>query len=835
MSKKCIQDILPLVESPSRYLGNEINISKKNREEVKLHMALAFPDLYEVGTSHFGLQILYNILNERNDISAERVFAPAVDMEEKLRLFDIPLSSLESSTALDKFDIIGFSLLYELNYTNVLNMMSLSNIPLLQKERDFRDPFVIAGGPSTFNPEPIADFFDCMVIGDGETAVVQIADAWINWKVRGEGSRKKLLKKWSQIEGVYVPSLFKAVFDEKGYQRLVPEFESYRHVRKATLPDLNDSSFPDHPVIPYSKPIHDRLRLEISRGCTRGCRFCQAGMIYRPVRERAPEKLVALSKKALKNTGYEDLSLLSLSTGDYGCIAPLIEEIMNSGESEHVAVSLPSLRAGTITEALMGQIQKVRKTGFTIAPEAGSQRLRDIINKNISEDDIIGTVKNAFNMGWKVIKLYFMIGHPFETDNDIEAIVKLVKKIKKVKGDNNQSGNMNVSVTTFIPKAHTPFQWAPQISLEESERKIRWLKENLKIKGVRFKWQDPKVSMLEGIWARGDRKLSKALILAHERGCRFDGWSDHFNFDLWMDVLKESNIDIDFYSKGYTDKDARLPWRHIYTDMKNAFLKDEWEKAIAGQPTGDCRDGDCNLCGICDFKHVKPIVFNRFQKKEGIQTKHPESVFKKIVVYYEKRGNARFFGHLELAKIFIRAVRRSGVQMKYSQGFHPMPKVSFDDPLPMGMESMQEKMFITIPASVNPSAFKSMLNENLPEGLLILTCETINAKKKTDENRITYYATLNNGEIFDPVLLKAFHMKDEVIIKRKTKKGKRRYINIKAYIKKIKIKAPGTIKLEIVKKDGVTIRPLVILETVFNLSTRNLKLVNIVKERTLSV
>lgn len=834
MSQKRIQDILPLVESPSRYLGNEINVSRKNWNDVKLHMALAFPDLYEIGTSHFGLQILYNILNETDDVLAERVFTPAVDMEEELRSSNLKLSSLESSTALDKFDIIGFSLLYELNYTNVLNMLSLSHIPFLQSERDDSHPFIIAGGPCTFNPEPVAAFFDCIVIGDGEQAIVQLADAWMEWRSTEGGTRKDLLKQWSSIKGVYIPSFFDAAFDKNGYQQLVPEFESCQYVKRAVISDLNKTCFPDQPVVPFSKPIHDRLRLEISRGCTRGCRFCQAGMIYRPVRERAPEQLVEQAKTALKKTGYEDLSLLSLSTGDYGCIAPLIEQIMNYGDHEHVAVSLPSLRAGTITEALMGQIKKVRKTGFTIAPEAGSQRLRDVINKNITEDDVIGTVKNAFNMGWKVIKLYFMIGLPTETDEDIEAIVHLVKKIKTIRGDNGQSGNINVSVTTFIPKSHTPFQRAAQISLEASKQKIAWLKENLKIRGVRFKWQDPEVSMIEGIWARGDRKLTESLILAHAKGARFDGWTDHFNFNTWMDVFTQAKVDTDFYTKGYIERDAQLPWQHIHTGITDDFLNSEWEKAINEKPTGDCRDGKCHQCGICDFKRIQPVIFDSCRiKNEDIEAKPPEIQYKKTKVFYEKKGKARFFGHLELAKIFIRAIKRSGIQVKYSQGFHPMPKISFDDPLPMGMESLEEKLFITIPSTVQNETIVSNLNQNLPEGLLVLKCEDFCEKKKTDKIPvITYSVKLNNGCVFDKSLLKAFDLKDALMIEKKTKKGRKKRINLKEYIKFMKINTPGTLTVEILKKDSITVRPSVILSNVFDFGPDSLKRAHITKEVT---
>jgi radical SAM family uncharacterized protein len=416
MTNHSLDDILPFVEKPSRYLGSEVNTIKKDLGRVKLRFALAFPDLYEIGTSHFGMQILYNVLNAHADIAAERIFTPAVDMQARLRQAGQPLFSLESHEPVNHFDIVGFSLLYELNYTNVLGMLDLAGIPFLATDRDGDHPLVIGGGPCTVNPEPVADFFDAIVVGDGENTIMQMAEVWLNWHESPAGGRQSLLKSWSKIEGVYIPSFFEPRFDTDGFQTVVPRMADYTRVTRAIVGDLDQVPFPEKPIIAYGRPVHDRLRLEVSRGCTRGCRFCQAGMIYRPVRERSPEQLMSLAARSIATTGYEDISLLSLSTGDYGCIAPLIEQLMVNFEPEHVAISLPSLRAGTLTPELINLIKKVRKTGFTIAPEAGSQRLRDVINKNISEDEIINTVQNAFDLGWQVIKLYFMIGLPTETD-----------------------------------------------------------------------------------------------------------------------------------------------------------------------------------------------------------------------------------------------------------------------------------------------------------------------------------------------------------------------------------------------------------------------------------
>lgn len=825
-----IQDILSFVEKPSRYLGTEINTIKKDWHKIPLHMALAFPDLYEIGTSHFGMQILYSSLNRRKDTLAERFFSPAIDMEEQLRKKNKSIVSLESHTDLKKFDIVGFSLLYELNYTNILNMLDLGNIPFLSRQRDLTHPFIIAGGPCTCNPEPVADFFDAIVIGDGETVVHQLADTWFEWQKNVNKTKEDLLHQWSKLKGVYIPSFFKPGVDKSGLQTLEPMYKDYRTIKRAVEPDLNKAFFPDKPIIPFSKPVHDRLRIEVSRGCTRGCRFCQAGMIYRPVRERSPEKIVSLARKSLKDTGYEDLSLLSLSTGDYGCIAPLMESIMAFGADDHIAVSLPSLRAGTLTPELMELIKRVRKTGFTIAPEAGSQRLRNVINKNITEEDIINTVKDAFNTGWKIIKLYFMIGLPTETDEDLQAIVDLVKTLKFVTSDNGKTGKMNVSVTTFIPKSHTPFQWARQISLDESTYKIRWLKEKLKMKGVHFKWQDPKVSMIEGIWARGDRRLSHLLISAHEKGCKFDGWSDKFKFDKWMEVFEEQGLDVEFYAKGFSRKEGVLPWQHIDTGIDNQFLLSEWDAAFNEQSTGDCRNGGCNDCGACDFQQIEPLVFNAYKNTIPYKkTRRSDVDFKKIVIEYKKLDSARFFGHLELAKIFIRALKRSDINLKYSNGFHPMPKVSFDDPLPMGMESGKEKMFIVTSDYEVSDGFRDRINKNLPQGLYVTGCYSFIKSKEKALTRQTAYEVNLKTAVFDEKKLNAFIEKETFTFNRVNKKGKTTEIDLKSIISKIDIVKCNTIHLTMNSRDNVVVRPSEVLKRVFNLDTETIKGAHIIK------
>ena len=821
MSPKTIQELLSLIEKPSRYLGSEINAVKKDPHGVKLRFALAFPDLYEIGTSHFGLQILYHILNRRPEIAAERVFAPATDLEDRLRQDRTPLFSLESHTPLNRFDIIGFSLLYELNYTNILTMLELSGIPPLSGDREPGHPLIVAGGPCTCNPEPVADFFDAIVVGDGEQVVLELARTWLEWKDAGSGDRELLLKTWSSIEGVYIPAFFEARYDAEGFQTVAARIPEHTSVKRAVVADLDAAPFPVKPVIPFGKPVHDRLRLELSRGCTRGCRFCQAGMIYRPVRERSPDKLLELTEQALTATGYEDVSLMSLSTGDYGCIVPLMERLMARFAPERVAVSLPSLRAGTLTPELMELIRQVRKTGFTIAPEAGSQRLRDAINKNISEAEIIDTVQDAFECGWQLIKLYFMVGLPTETEEDLAALVELVLKLSRLKGPGNRRGQINVSLATFIPKPHTPFQWAAQISLPESRRRLHWVQDRLKRPGIQFKWQNPEMSLLEGVWARGDRRLGRALLAAHRRGCRFDGWSDKFNFSAWMEAFEETGVDPAFYTSRARRLDEPLPWGHIDTRVSGEYLKSEWAKTLAGSPTPDCRRGDCQACGVCDFKRVAPRV-HCGPLTAGPPAAAPDAataVYKQIQVSYEKIGLARFFGHLELVNIFLRALRRARIPVKFSEGFHPKPKVSFDNPLPTGVESEDERMVLTVPRGVAAHALREGLNAQLPEGLRVHACsEDLGRPRTSCTYRVSFAGPRANPARFSSSGVGA----DQSILVT-SPKGKLKKFELKDILVDIRQPDPMTVEITLCNEPGKTVRPAEVLKQVFGIPDADLR------------
>ena len=833
MSIRNLNDILPFIEKPSRYLGSEINAIKKDLNTVKLRFALVFPDLYEIGTSHFGMQILYHLLNRSPDIAAERVFAPGMDMEALLRRSRQPLFTLESHEPIDQFDILGFSLLYELNYMNILTILDLAGIPFRAAQRDCSHPFIIAGGPCTCNPEPIAEIFDAIVIGDGEQVVLDLARKWLQWQEDSRPDKHDLLKQWSNIEGVYIPCLFESQIDPHGFQTLTPRLSDYGRIKRTIVADLNQISFPDHPVVPHGKPVHDRLRIEVSRGCTRGCRFCQAGMIYRPVRERAPQTLMSLAETSIASTGYEDLSLLSLSTGDYGCIVPLMERLMARFASEHVAVSLPSLRAGTLTPELMQLIKTVRKTGFTIAPEAGSQRLRDVINKNISETEIVETVNDAFNLGWQVIKLYFMIGLPTETIDDLRAMVELIKKLRSTKVAKQRKGKINVSIATFIPKPHTPFQWASQNTLAESEEKINWLKRQLKYPGIRLKWQNPQVSLIEGIWARGDRRLNDLLITAYQKGCRFDGWTDQFKYDLWREAFAVQGIDPDFYTARRRDVKEPLPWDHIDTQVSKEFLLDEWYKSIQAAMTEDCRRGDCHQCGVCDFEIIEPKTYTDDDghiPDDSTEALDREASYKKLMLSYSKLGQAKYYGHLELVNIFLRALKRAAIPIKFSQGFHPKPKVSFEDPLPIGLESENEKFSVTVPVDIRRQDIVEGLNANLPQGLRVQQDELadIGSDKKTPKTS-TYRVVIEEGN-FDRNAWTAFTRASDFIIEIEDRKGKLKKLDLKDMVLDIDLIDSRHLQMVLRSEPGKTLRPAAVLRHLFGLPENQIKRARIIKK-----
>ena len=601
---KLEQEMLQAVEKPARYTGGEWNTQPKDSAAVLCRIALAMADVYEVGMSNLGLKILYEILNRRDDVAAERVYAPWLDMEEEMRRRGVPLFSLETFQEISSFDVIGFSLQYELLITNTLNMLDLAGIPLHAAERAEAHPFVIGGGPCVYNTEPIADFFDFFVLGDGEEIVAEVCDALIAWKKAGRpDGRRGFLRRAARISGVYVPSFYAPEYDAAGMftgLRVLDEAASpqiYRRVAK----DLDATPFLEKPVVPYLGIVHDRLMLELFRGCTRGCRFCQAGMAYRPVRERRPETLKSLARTLFDSTGYNEMSLTSLSSADYSCLSPLVDALLADTEGERVSFSLPSLRIDSFSVDIAERLQQVRKSGLTFAPEAGTQRLRDVINKNVTEDDLLHSVRTAFEQGWKAVKLYFMMGLPTEMDEDIVGIAELAQKVvdcyKEVKG--KRGVKVTVSVSCFVPKAYTPFQWFAQVPQEEFERRQRLLKESIRDRAIVFHYHDARASVLEGALSRGDRRLSAVIETAWRNGAKFDGWTDQFKDEVWKDAFCRCGVAPEFYSRRTRDLEEPLPWAHTSPGVSEDFLRREWRRAEEAALTHDCRRETCTGCGVC--------------------------------------------------------------------------------------------------------------------------------------------------------------------------------------------------------------------------------------------
>jgi radical SAM family uncharacterized protein/radical SAM-linked protein len=789
--------LLGSVGRPSRYLGGELGSIKKDPATVAITCALAFPDVYEVGMSHIGLPVLYNVLNRLDWVAAERVYAPWPDMAEQLRCEGLGLTSLESDRPLAEFDLLGFTLQYELSYSNVLGMLELAGIPPRRDARDEAAPLIVVGGPCALNPEPLADFIDCAVIGDGEEVIVELCAAVRESKEAGE-SRSRLLERLAAIEGVYVPSLFEFSWRDDGtITAILYRGEKEGRVRRRVVADLDNAAYPTAPIVPFMNTVHNRVAVEIARGCTRGCRFCQAGFICRPVRERSPERIAGIIEESLSRSGYEEVSLLSLSTGDYSCIEPLLRNLMERYREERVAVSLPSLRVGSLTPALMEEIKRVRKTGFTLAPEAGSERLRQVINKGISEEDLLDTARNAFSLGWRVIKLYFMIGLPTETDTDLEAIVDLAARVKRVGKGTPGGADVNVAVSTLVPKPHTPFQWERQIGIEETLARQEALRQGLRARKLRLKWHEAQLSFMEGVFARGDRRLGRVLERAVALGCRFDGWRDHFRFDLWQQAFAECGIDPAWYLRERKE-DEILPWDQIDCGLSREFLLAERRRARSGDYTADCRSGACCNCGVCDFDRVRvrcaepaaemPAEFAADLSVQGNAEIEEEPC--KIRLRVQKAGRARFVGHLEFMTVFHRAVRRAGIPVRFSAGFHPAPQISFPDALPTGMESDAEIIDLKLRRQVSAEDLAGSLNAELPEGFAVLGAEPVPWKTPAPSVCIveTVYRLLLGdnppGDLADR--LQAFLRAEQVPVQR-IKKGREETVDLRSGVRDLRL------------------------------------------------
>lgn len=601
-----IDEILLQVEKPARYIGNEINMVEKNPNDVDIRFAFCFPDVYEVGMSHLGLQILYYFLNRREDTYCERVFAPWYDMEEKMRENNIPLFAIESGDSIRNFDFVGFTLQYEMSYTNIINMLDLAGISIWSKDRKEDEPIVIAGGPCAYNPEPLADIIDIFYIGEGEVSYDEFLDIYKEHKKSG-GTKEEFYEKALKIEGIYIPKYYDVTYKENG------EIESFKpnhkeapeKIRKVIVKDMDKVFYPDKQLVPLIEVVHERVTLEVFRGCIRGCRFCQAGYVYRPVREKSCDTLVNMSKSLVDCSGHEEIGLTSLSTGDYTDFHNLAVGLMDIYAKDKINISLPSLRIDAFSLDLMERVQEVRKSSLTFAPEAGSQRLRDVINKGITEKEILDGCALAFSGGWNRVKLYFMVGLPTETEDDLMGIVKLssaiVDKYFEIpKEKRNKSLSVVVSSACFVPKPFTPFQWAPQSTVEEFFAKQKLVKTSMERKQVKFNYHEPQLSSMEGVLARGDRRVAKLIVRAWELGAKFDGWNDMFKYDVWLQAFEDTGLSKEFYANRQRSYEEILPWDHISIGVSKKFFINEMEKAKNEQITLNCRT-ECAMCGAKSF------------------------------------------------------------------------------------------------------------------------------------------------------------------------------------------------------------------------------------------
>lgn len=781
-----MKELLPLLPKPSRYLGSEWGTTRKPADSVLVRAALAFPDLYEVGMSYMGQRILYEAVNRCEGLAAERVYSPCREGAAVLREHGVPLATMESDIPLGELDAVCFSLTHELCYTNVLFMLDLAGIPLHAKERDESHPLVIAGGGACFNAEPLADFVDVIQIGDGEESLPDLLYRMAAAKKAGT-SRADFLLSLRGLPGIYIPSFFEA----QGPNAPKPLYADYTRVSKAIVDDLNRTPFPTRTPVPFGA-VHDRLTLEIARGCTRGCRFCQAGMLYRPVRERSLEKLGELLTQGLAETGWEETSFLSLSTGDYSALETLFTESFDRCAAEQVAISLPSLRVGSLAPGIMARMASIRRTGATIAPEAGSQRLRDVINKGVDEEGLLEHVRRLFENGWQSVKLYFMIGLPTETKEDLDAILDLCRKVRGAAGPGIKRLQVTAAVSPFVPKPHTPFQWDRQLSLEEMRERIGYLRNLFRSeKRITLKHHIAEMSYLEGVFSRGDRRLGPVLEAAYRKDALFSSWKDEIALPKYLEALAEHGLTADEFLVA-RDPNGELPWDHLDSGVSRRFLLTERDRALSGKITEDCRYHACRNCGVCNHdgretgltaeahKDIRPRMVFAERDQHNSELPEPPQVDEDLSakgthvrLWLHKTGPASYLSQLELQAIFERAFRRANVPLSFSEGFHPMPRLSFGRALSVGVESRAEWVNVYIRKPLSPEEIFKRLVGQLPGGMCVTKVELLDMGRKQAQPDYEVWNVIFRGADADKrqALWLALMNLDELIVERTNRKG----------------------------------------------------------------
>ena len=813
-----LDDLLPLVERPSQYLGLELNSVHRQIDEVRFRAVLAFPDRYEVGMSHLGLQILYGLGNQIEGVQVERVFLPQSDMLDLLKDRDLPLFSLESRTPLSECDLIGVTLQSELTYTNTLELLHAGRVPLSASGRTEGDPLVIAGGPCAFNPEPLHKFFDLFLLGDGEDLWTGALEALRDAKGRG-GGREELVAAVKGLPGVYDPADFEPRHSDDGTVIEIAARNGKAAVVKALCHDLEQELPLQSFLVPFLQPIHDRVTIEAARGCTRGCRFCHAGIVYRPVRERSTGSLVEMAGCALRGTGYEALSLAALSIGDYGPLDRVLGDLMDRYEGERVSISLPSMRIGGLTPEVARQILRVRKTGFTIAPEAGTRRLRRVVNKDFTDEEILETARWVFDRGWTAVKLYFMIGLPTETEEDLDGLVDLVRKLAALAPE---KGQITVNISPFVPKAHTPFQWCAQDPEETLRGKLDSLRDRLRGKKTQVRWGRTDQALLEAVLARGDRRVAEVVETAWRSGAILDGWGEHFDWELWLDAFREHGLDPSWYASRSRDSEEIFPWDHISCGVTKEYLAEEYKKGLRGEVTGDCREAGCRSCGVCppELKERLPEMRQPISEPAAKATledvvHEPDRGHRRIRLVFRKAGDMRFLGHLETLRLFERAARRAGVPLAFSGGYHPKPKITFALALPMGVEGQEEWAELELSGSWAADLVRSGMNKCLPQGVEILAAwksplegQALNARVASME----YWARFPDAVDHLEEKVKNLMGREAIPVTR-VKKGKERTVDIREFLQEMTAEEDRGVRFTLsLKPGGGSARPQEVLD-----------------------